>query len=173
VSIKNKILKTQNLDLRQRNEIKNLAFSRYSDLVKDVNEEPMQKVAPIIRRPAKIIAKNQYPELGIRSFGKGTFHKPALNGYNVGTKKLYQIKTGDLIFSNVFAWEGAIAVALPEDNNRYGSHRFISCNCDLDQVLPEFLNFHFLTPEGLEEINRCSPGGAGRNKTLGLRKLEY
>jgi len=132
----------------------------------------MKKVAPIIRRPVQINAENLYPELGIRCFGKGTFHKPALSGLEVGTKKLFQIKTGDLVFSNVFAWEGGIAVAQEEDNNRYGSHRFISCDCDLEQVLPEYLNFHFLTPKGLEEIVRCSPGGAGRNKTLGLKKLE-
>jgi type I restriction enzyme S subunit len=37
--------------------------------------------------------------------------------------------------------------------------------------LAEFLCFHFLSPKGLEDINACSPGGAGRNKTLGLDKL--
>lgn len=37
--------------------------------------------------------------------------------------------------------------------------------------MEEFLCFHFLTPKGLEDINACCPGGAGRNKTLGLDKL--
>jgi hypothetical protein len=59
----------------------------------------------------------EYPELGIRSFGKGTFHKP-LDYLSVGTKRLFRIEPGDLVFSNVFAWEGAIAVAQKDDEGR-------------------------------------------------------
>ncbi len=131
----------------------------------------MKEVAPIVRREVKLNEEELYPELGIRCFGKGTFHKPALTGLEVATKKIFQIKKGDLVFSNVFAWEGGIAVAKEEDNNRYGSHRFISCVADKEKALQEFLCFHFLSPKGLEDINACSPGGAGRNKTLGLNKL--
>ncbi len=131
----------------------------------------MKEIAPIIRRPVTINEDNLYPELGIRCFGNGTFHKPALTGTEVATKKIFQIKTGDLVFSNVFAWEGGIAVAKEEDNDRYGSHRFISCLVDNEKALAEYLCYHFLSPKGLEDINACSPGGAGRNKTLGLDKL--
>ena len=171
-SIEGKLEKLNELDKEQEKDIKNTIFSTYIDLIKDVEYKPMAEVAPIIRRPVKISPNEKYPELGIRCFGNGTFHKPSLSSIEVGTKKLFQIKTDDLLFSNVFAWEGGIAVAKEDDNDRYGSHRFISCNCDLNQVIPSFLNFHFLAPNGLEEINRCSPGGAGRNKTLGLKKLE-
>lgn len=171
-SIQNKVVDFNTLRNKQEKDTNNYLYSLYVNLIKNASYNKLGIVAPIIRRQADIVATNKYPELGIRCFGKGTFHKPALNGIEVGTKKLYQIKERDLLFSNVFAWEGAIAVAQAEDNNRFGSHRFISCDCDLTQVLPEFLNFHFLTPKGLEEINRCSPGGAGRNKTLGLKKLE-
>ena len=37
--------------------------------------------------------------------------------------------------------------------------------------MTEFLCYHFLSQKGLEDINACSPGGAGRNRTLGLNKL--
>jgi len=171
-SVEAKQQRINELNKEQEREIKNLLYSTYIDIIKDVEYKTMAEVAPIIRRPVQINSEEQYPELGIRCFGNGTFHKPALNGIEVGTKKLFQIKTGDLVFSNVFAWEGGIAVAKDEDNDRYGSHRFISCNCDLEQVKSSFLSFHFLAPKGLEEINNCSPGGAGRNKTLGLKKLE-
>lgn len=79
---------------------------------------PMAEVAPLVRREESIDLNGSYPELGIRSFGKGTFHKPPLSGSDVGTKRLYRIEPGDLLFSNVFAWEGAIAIALPKDAGR-------------------------------------------------------
>jgi type I restriction enzyme S subunit len=168
---KNKLDQIKKLRAEQEKEINNLLFSKYTEIIKDAHWLPMKEVAPIIRREVKLIEEQQYPELGIRCFGKGTFHKPALNGVEVGTKKIFQIKEGDLVFSNVFAWEGGIAVAKEEDNDRYGSHRFISCVANRDKALVDFLCFHFLSQKGLEDINACSPGGAGRNKTLGLDKL--
>lgn len=170
-SVKQRIEQIKKLRAEQSKDINNLLYSKYIDLIEVAEWLPMKEVAPIIRREVKLNQEELYPELGIRCFGKGTFHKPALTGFEVATKKIFQIKQGDLVFSNVFAWEGGIAVAKKEDNERYGSHRFITCVADKEKALEEFLCFHFLSPKGLEDINACSPGGAGRNKTLGLDKL--
>lgn len=143
-------------------------FSRYADAAP---RRKLASVAPLVRRKVDVRENKEYAELGIRSFGRGTFHKPALDYLAVGSKKLYQIEPGDLVFNNVFAWEGAIAVAQPEDTGRVGSHRFITCVAERDIATAEFLCFYFMTPEGLERIREASPGGAGRNRTLGLEKL--
>lgn len=129
-------------------------------------------IAPIVRRPVAVLPGGLYHELGVRSFGKGTFHKPALTGTDVGSKRLFRIEPGDLIFSNVFAWEGAIAVATRDDKNRVGSHRFITCVVDPARVNATYLKLYLTTaPEGREQIMKASPGGAGRNRTLGIKKL--
>ncbi|MCO5132197.1 MAG: hypothetical protein M9932_16800 [Xanthobacteraceae bacterium] len=132
----------------------------------------MAEVAPLVRRPVEVDLDGTYPELGVRSFGKGTFHKPDLPGAEVGNKKLFRICAGDLLFNIVFAWEGAVAVAQPEDEGRVGSHRFLSCVPAPETATVEFLRFYFSTPEGLQKLGEASPGGAGRNRTLGLKKLE-
>lgn len=133
---------------------------------------PMAEVAPLVRRPVEIDLDAAYPELGVRSFGRGTFHKPELPGVEVGNKKLFRICAGDLVFNIVFAWEGAVAVAQPEDDGRVGSHRFLTCVPAPENATVEFLRFYFSTPEGLQKLGEASPGGAGRNRTLGLKKLE-
>lgn len=133
---------------------------------------PMAEVAPLVRRPVEIDLDAAYPELGVRSFGRGTFHKPELPGVEVGNKKLFRICAGDLVFNIVFAWEGAVAVAQPEDDGRVGSHRFLTCVPAPETATVEFLRFYFSTPEGLQKLGEASPGGAGRNRTLGLKKLE-
>ncbi|REE67022.1 type I restriction enzyme S subunit [Paenibacillus taihuensis] len=169
----NKLNETLEIEIRNQSDLlSQFLYSKYTEITSDVDNKPMKEIAPIIRRPVEVEDDELYPELGIRSFGKGTFHKPALTGVEIGNKKLYQIHAGDVVFSNVFAWEGAIAVASIEDDGRVGSHRFISCRPDLKQVNPYFLFYHFINKKGLEDINRASPGGAGRNKTLGLTKLE-
>ncbi|MDF4764314.1 restriction endonuclease subunit S [Vibrio parahaemolyticus] len=174
-----KILKFKNkieLARKIRNEILSdlyvLLNSTFHKLIEGAVYKPMSKVAPLERRKVEIDVNAEYPELGVRCFGNGTFHKPILDGMDVGTKKLYQMVPGDLVFSNVFAWEGAIAVVKKEDEGRVGSHRFITCLPKSGVVTADFLCFYFLTTEGLEKIQAASPGGAGRNRTLGLKKLE-
>lgn len=144
----------------------------YLRISEDVPQKPMAEVAPLVRRKVEIEAEETYPELGIRSFGKGTFHKPAIQGSDLGNKRIYRIEAGDLMFSNVFSWEGAIAVAKPEDHGRYGSHRFISRMPEAGVVTAKFLYFHFISDVGLQQIQHASPGSAGRNRTLGLGALD-
>lgn len=158
------------LDAVER-DAEHLLALRFRDVIADAPLRPMAEVAPLVRREQTIELDGSYPELGIRSFGKGTFHKPPLSGSEVGTKRLYRIEPGDLLFSNVFAWEGAIAIAQPTDVGRFGSHRFITCRAAPSLVTAELLRYYFLTDDGMLKIGEASPGGAGRNRTLGLEKL--
>ena len=158
------------LDAVER-DAEHLLALRFRDAIADAPLRPMAEIAPLVRREQSIDLNGSYPELGIRSFGKGTFHKPPLSGGDVGTKRLYSIEPGDLLFSNVFAWEGAIAIAQPEDAGRFGSHRFITCQANPELTTAAFLRYYFLTDEGMLKIGEASPGGAGRNRTLGLEKL--
>jgi type I restriction enzyme, S subunit len=152
-------------------DIASLLAVRFQETLTHAQWSPMGDVAPIVRRDVTVDHQSSYAELGIRSFGKGTFHKPTLSGLELGDKRVYRIEPGDLLFSNVFAWEGAIAVTQPEDSGRVGSHRFISCVPHDGLTTAEYLRYYFLTDEGMTKIRDASPGGAGRNRTLGLSKL--
>jgi len=143
-------------------------FHRVSDAAP---RRAMSMVAPLVRREVAIDVESSYPELGVRSFGRGTFHKPMLAGTDVGTKRLFRVEPGDLVFNIVFAWEGAVAIARSEDAGRVGSHRFLTCVVAEGKALAEYLWFYFLTDEGLAMLGEASPGGAGRNRTLGLQAL--
>ena len=171
-SLSAKIDKAKLLQQEIRADANAMLHSAFHQLIDGAYNLPMAEVAPIVRRKVEVVMDGEYRELGVRSFGKGTFHKPVLNGIDVGTKKLYSMEPGDLVFSNVFSWEGAIAVVQPEDEGRVGSHRFITCVPKAGIATAEFLRFYLLTDEGIEKVREASPGGAGRNRTLGLKKLE-
>ena len=153
-------------------EIQAMLLSAYRRTAEDARRMPMSKVAPLHRRSVMVEPHGSYPELGVRSFGRGTFHKPSLSGLEVGSKRLFRIETNDLLFNIVFAWEGAVAIARPEDHGRVGSHRFLTCVPEIGLATSEFLRFHFLTGEGLDQLGKASPGGAGRNRTLGQKALK-
>jgi type I restriction enzyme, S subunit len=171
-SLSSRLDEAKRLRAEIQSDAKALLHSVFHRLIQGAAYRPLGEVAPIVRRPVQIELDGEYPELGIRSFGKGTFHKPTLSAAEVGTKRLFRIRQGDLMLSNVFAWEGAIAVAGTSDDGRVGSHRFITCVADSALADANFLCFYLLTEEGLEQVREASPGGAGRNRTLGIRKLE-
>lgn len=144
----------------------------YSRMIDGVDWVPLNQVASLVRRAIQTMPDEEYEEMGIRSFGKGTFKKPVLTGTQIGNKRIYLIHEGDLVFNNVFAWEKAIAVAKQEDHGRVGSHRFITYEPHKGSTTSEFLCYHFLGERGIEDIRAASPGSAGRNRTLGLKKLD-
>jgi type I restriction enzyme S subunit len=107
----------------------------------------------------------------VRSFGKGTFHNPPLLGSDITWEKPHLVKAGDILVSNIKAWEGAIAVAGVEDDGRFGSHRYLTFVPVPGIASAAFLCFHLLSPEGLLHVGEASPGSADRNRTLGARAM--
>lgn len=133
---------------------------------------PMAEVAPLVRRPIEIDLDAAYPELGVRSFGRGTFHKPDLIGAELSWQKPFLVQQGDLVFSNIKAWEGAFAVAGRDDHGRVGSHRYLTCVPVDGLATANFVWFYLQTYEGLGKVQAASPGSADRNRTLGQGALE-
>lgn len=148
-----------------------LLLARFREVIANARWLPMTEVAPLVRRAVEVDPDKSYAELGIRSFGRGTFHKSEQAGFDLGEKRVFWIEPGDLLFNIVFAWEGAVAVAKSADKGRVGSHRFLTCVSKPELATADFLSFYFLTSDGLQQLGNASPGGAGRNRTLGLDAL--
>lgn len=138
-----------------------------------VQQVRLGDVLELQRRKVALGAAEEYVEVGLRSFGKGIFHKPAVNGAQLGNKKVYRIEPGDLVVSNVFAWEGALAVASESERGLIGSHRFMTwIPRSADRVSVRYLLHYFLSEVGMLHLRRASPGSAGRNRTLGIAAFE-
>ena len=111
--------------------------------------------------PVIIQLDEVYTQIGIRSHGKGIFYKEPILGRDIGKKSVFWIEPNCFILNIVFAWEQATESEI----GMIASHRFPMYkpnNLDLD-----FLIYYFLTNQGTNILKEASPGGAGRNKTLG------
>lgn len=129
-------------------------------------------VLQLQRRALPIDPTGNYEEIGIRSFGKGIFHKEPTTGSDLGNKRVFRIEPGDLVISNVFAWEGAIAVASMDEAGKIGSHRFMTYTPRDEQINAMWAKWFFLSEPGRDLIRRASPGSAGRNRTLSVERFE-
>ena len=129
------------------------------------------EVAPIVRRPLRLDRGAKYREIGARSFGRGLFEKPEFDGASVTWEKPVLIAKGDLVFSNIKAWEGAISWATEAHDGSIASHRYITCVPHANLAVPEFLARYLLSREGLAYVGQASRGSADRNRTLSLAAL--
>lgn len=153
------------LDAVER-DAEHLLALRFRDAIANAPLRTMAEVAPLVRRNVSIAPEVMYTELGIRSFYKGTFQRRTVPGVDFSWQDLYQIHTSDLIFSNIMAWEQAIAIAKPEDDGCVGNHRMLACETNPNCAVPWFLWYYFTTPDGFEKIYAASPGTAARNRTM-------
>ena len=118
-----------------------------------------------VRRPITVRQDRQYREIGIRSWGKGIFHKDPVAGAVLGEKSVFRIEPGDLVLNIVFAWEGAVAVVSEDETGMIASHRFPTFRPSPD-VDVDYLLMVFQSDQGRRILEVNSPGAAGRNKTL-------
>ena len=124
------------------------------------------------RRQIEVDPVATYEEIGVRSFGRGIFHKDPVHGIDLGKKRVFEIHPGDLVFNNVFAWEGAVALAGDAESNRIGSHRFMTYRPRDAEVSTSYLRYYFTSEKGVELLGMASPGSAGRNRTLAIDRFE-
>lgn len=119
-------------------------------------------------RPVDVNPDTVYREIGVRSWGKGVFHKEPMRGAQLGGKKVFYVCPGDLVFNIVFAWEGAVAVLSERETNMIGSHRFPTFRHDEEKIDLDYLLMILQTDHGRTLMGLNSPGAAGRNKTIRL-----
>ncbi len=161
---------TENLDAIEADAEWLLAV-RFREATAGAPYRPMAEVAPAVRRSVQLDLSTRYREIGARSFGKGLFVKPDFDGAKATWEKPVWIESGDLVLSNIKAWEGAIGLAGPEHHGAIASHRYITCVPSVESATAGFLAYYLRSPDGLEKIGLASPGTADRNRTLSLTNL--
>jgi type I restriction enzyme S subunit len=119
-----------------------------------------------LNRPVKVVSNQQYSEIGIRSHGKGIFHKEPVLGTILGDKRVFRVEPGCLTLNVVFAWERALGVTTESEQGMIASHRFPMFRPDSGRVSAEYVLQYLLSPNGHKALQLASPGGAGRNRTL-------
>ena len=124
-----------------------------------------------IERPVEVEPNELYTQIGIRSHGKGLFYKEPVTGEALENKAVFWIEPDCFIVNIVFAWEQAIGKTTQSEVGMIGSHRFPMYRPVNDRVDINYLVYYFLTKRGTNILEAASPGGAGRNKTLGQNRF--
>jgi type I restriction enzyme S subunit len=133
---------------------------------------PLGAILDRVVRAVEVEPERLYRELGVRSHGKGVFHKEVVSGKELGEKRVFWVAEDALVLNIVFAWEQAVALTTARESGLIASHRFPMYRPRERQCDLRFLLHYFLSPKGKELLELASPGGAGRNRTLGQQSFE-
>lgn len=118
-------------------------------------------------KSVKVDPTGIYKEIGVRSHGKGIFHKSEITGRDLGDKRVFWVHLNAFVVNIVFAWEHAVAKTSKDDEGFIASHRFPMYVPRDNRVDIRFFTIFFKSKRGKHLLELASPGGAGRNKTLG------
>lgn len=136
-------------------------------LPQDWNVKPIGKCLSRVGTPVSVEPETMYTQIGIRSHGKGLFYKEPVTGKSLGNKSVFWIEPDCFVLNIVFAWEQAIGKTTETEVGMIGSHRFPMYRPIDRTIYIDYLNDYLLTKRGAEILQAASPGGAGRNRTLG------
>lgn len=134
-----------------------------------------RKVSSLLKKtsnPVEVKSDEIYREIGVRSHGKGIFHKEPIQGKTLGNKRVFWVEDNAFVLNIVFAWELAVANTSGAEIGMIASHRFPMYKAYKKRVDITYIKYFFLTNKGKELLWIASPGGAGRNKTLGQKDFE-
>ena len=129
-------------------------------------------VLALKRRKVTIDPLDEYRLVGVYSFGKGIFHRDPKPGGELGDYRFFRIEPGDLVLSNIQAWEGAIAFATKTNRGTIGTHRFLTYVPTSPRIDTNWARWFFLSEAGMRLIRRAAPGTAVRNRTLAVKRFE-
>jgi type I restriction enzyme S subunit len=129
-------------------------------------------VLKLERRRVEPELDDEYRLIGVYSFGKGIFHREPASGADLGNFRFFSVVAGDLVLSNIQAWEGAIAFATAKDQGTIGTHRFLTYVPVRDRIDANWARWFFLSEPGMALIRQAAPGTTMRNRTLSIERFE-
>lgn len=152
-----------------KKDVKRVPKMRFPDFKGEWNIHKTEELFDRIADGVDVRLDKYYQEIGIRSHGKGIFHKTPALGKALGNKRVFWIKKNVFILNIVFAWEQAVAKTTDDEIGMIASHRFPMFEPKKNLANLEYFLWFFLTQKGKYLLGMASPGGAGRNKTLGQK----
>lgn len=77
-----------------------------------------------VSRPETVGPDSTYRNVGLLNHSRGVFAKPRLSGAETKYRTLYALERGDLVYSKLFGWEGAVAIVPDWADGAYVSPEF-------------------------------------------------
>jgi restriction endonuclease S subunit len=108
----------------------------------------------------------QYRWGGVLSFGRGMLDRGLIAGSKSKYQYIHELKSGDVVFSKLKAWEGAVAIVPVELDGAVVSPEFPTFSVDARVALPEYLAVVFTARWFWQLVRSASKGTVERRTRI-------
>ena len=112
-----------------------------------------------------------YPMVGVLSFGKGLFDREPIECGKTSYRVFYRLKAEHIVLSQLFGWEGALALSSEKFAGKFLSPQFPTFLCDAAILDRQFLGWLMRRPAFWEDLGSRSSGMGDRRRTLNPNAL--
>ncbi|MCL2783911.1 MAG: restriction endonuclease subunit S [Propionibacteriaceae bacterium] len=144
-------------------------------ILEAASDAPRVRLSSILARDREWIELDTdtiYKPVGVSSFGKGMIRYSETNSSGLSKMRYYYLRPGDLLVSNVMAWQGAVCVVEETDAGRVANNRFLQYRPTGDTASTGWLALFFGTTEGTAMLANASHMHSPTNHTLSLNAFD-
>jgi type I restriction enzyme S subunit len=116
-------------------------------------------------------AATSYPMVGVLSFGRGLFDREPIENGKTSYRVFYQLKAEHVVMSQLFGWEGALALSSKKFAGKYLSPQFPTFLCDEKKLDRDFLGWLMRRPVFWQDLGSRASGMGDRRRTLNPEAL--
>lgn len=126
---------------------------------------PVVALGDVLRRMKdEVLVRDgqSYGRLTIRMNGRGILPRDRLDGAEIGTKRQFAVRAGQLVLSKIDARNGAFGILPVQCDGAIITGNFWAFDSDDKALVPEFLDYMTRTPTFLDFCVRSSEGSTNR-----------
>ena len=113
-----------------------------------------------------IDAGTSYPMVGVFSFGRGLFDREPIENGKTSYKYFYRLKPEHVVMSQLFGWEGALALSNDQFSGKFLSPQFPTFLCDPEKLDRQFLGRLMQRKVFWDDLGSRTSGMGDRRRTL-------
>lgn len=129
------------------------------------------QVLHIDLNPVPVDAITLYPMVGVLSFGRGLFDREPIENGKTSYRQFYRLKADHIVMSQLFGWEGALALSTEKFAGKFLSPQFPTFLCDENQLDRNYLGWVMRRPSFWEDLGSRASGMGDRRRTLNPEAL--
>jgi type I restriction enzyme S subunit len=116
-----------------------------------------------VSRPVSLETGVAYRSVGVKWYGEGVHIHETRQGHEFDAAR-FEIRSDDLIYNDMWARKGSVAIVPPELAGSVASSHFPTFELDRGLIEPRYLHWFFKTPSFWDECESASRGSTGRNQ---------
>ena len=129
---------------------------------------PLGDVLRLDQDPVEVVTTHRYPSAGVLNRGRGLFNKGTLGGSETSYSRLFRLSEGQIVYSKLFGWEGAVALVPSEFDGHFVSSEFPTFLPDPDRMVPGFLEQFLKSAQFTDEMARSTNGLGQRRQRVNV-----